>query len=96
VSEGAGRVFAAVLVGKGADVGAEVAPAVVFVLRDDKRFVHSKGADFESLAPLAGLVGKKGVDVAAKIGFEVVFRFLNFEPVSERESSRPRSFWSRW
>ena len=80
--EGTGRVFAAVLVGQGADVGAEVAPAVVFALRDDKRFVHGQGADFESFAPLAGLVGKEGVDVGAKVGFEVVFRFFDFEALA--------------
>jgi hypothetical protein len=47
--------------------------------------VIGKGADFESLAPLAGLVGKEGADEAAEVGLAAVFGFLDFEPVSERE-----------
>jgi hypothetical protein len=47
--------------------------------------VIGKGADFESLAPLAGLVGKEGADEAADVGLAAVFGFLDFEPVSERE-----------
>ena len=34
-----------------------------------------QGADSKCLAPLAGLVGREGVDVDAEVGFEVVFRF---------------------
>ena len=44
--------------------------------------VIGKGADSKCLAPLAGLVGKEGVDVGAKVGFEVVFRFLDFEALA--------------
>ena len=40
-----------------------------------------QGADFESFAPLAGLVGKEGVDVGAEVGLEVVFR-LDFETLA--------------
>ena len=43
--------------------------------------VIGKGADSKCLAPLAGLVGKDGLDVGAKVGFEVV-RFLDFEALA--------------
>jgi len=75
--------------------GGRIAEGLLHSYYDPPRVI-GKGADSKCLAPLAGLVGKEGVDVGAKNGFEVVFRFLNFEPVSERESSRPRGFWNRW
>ena len=74
--------------------GGRIAEGLLHSYYDPPRVI-GKGADSKCLAPLAGLVGKEGVDVGAKNGFEVVFRFLNFEPVSERESSRPRGFWNR-
>jgi hypothetical protein len=48
----------------------------------DPPSVIGEGADLEPRAPLAGLVGKEGVDVGANVGREVVFCFLDFEVVA--------------
>jgi hypothetical protein len=54
-----------------------------------------EGANSEYLALFATMVGKEGVDEAAEVGSEPVFGFLDLEPVSDRESSRTRGFWTR-
>jgi hypothetical protein len=61
--------------------GGRVAEDLLHFYYDTLRVI-GKGADSKCLAPLAGLVGKEGVDVGAKVGIEVVFRFLDFEALA--------------
>ena len=61
--------------------GGRIAEGLLHSYYDPPRVI-GKGADSKCLAPLAGLAGKEGVDVGAKVGFEVVFRFLDFEALA--------------
>ena len=61
--------------------GGRVAEGVFHSCYDPPRVI-GKGAYSKCRAPLAGLVGKEEVDVGAKVGFEVVFRFLDFEALA--------------